>query len=703
VDEFTMASTPISSDRSLCPREDDASSLSGGDNRHTTPRTEETEIVVDELDDENERDDDECANDRDETSNETRGGATAASAAGVAPVASIYSRVSAAVLTPRFLNAVLHLLCILLYLIPILQYGDHRKPVLDEPHVTSPDNRDVNDPNTTLATIFTNDYWGRPMNSPSSHKSWRPLTVLSFRWLKGGAVLRDLTSHRIVNVLAHAAAAELVGILGSIFALDSYRANVDVIDDAMVVKLLAKAAFALHPTHVEVINAANRPHLLAVLCSVTLCDPRAPTWVFLAALTSGYLVAETFLFQVVPAAVTAACIVYLRTYHGPSQVRRRPKRFVVQILAVVPWFRVCILGGSAVAYYGFRYYRDWLSIPDGLIRPAENPFYGLRGWHRARNYLYVVAVHVAKAWDADFVGFSHEYGYECIPEINDWMDPRLRVPAAIFAGYAIVFLYLCIKQRRQSVLSLPFILFVFHLSWMITLFPISGIVKVGTFIADRIVVASTVSTSVLAGIVAARWIAPGLVHRRKNRPPQSYYRLYSLLVVAGFMWRRINMRTKDWMDPKSLLESSFKTCPRFAKAHLEASKIYSGLYPEFLNLTHSRWHLERAEAIDPEFCDVHQQFAHVAIQEGKMLEFEDRLCRALLCQFTLGGSMPLWNRYWTMALNAQVQPPHVVREARERYQRYTEVLNRAIVVAKEEDEQLVAKSASPLVGWKPAL
>jgi hypothetical protein len=270
-------------------------------------------------------------------------------------------------------------------------------------------------------------------------------------------------------------------------------------------------------------------------------------------------------------------------------------------------------------------------------------------------------------------------------------------------GYAGVFLYLCYKQRRQSVLSVPFALFVFHLSWLFTLFPISGVVKVGTFVADRIVVASTVSTSVVAGIVAARWISPGLARRRSSKKiPPSYYRLLALLVVAGFMWRRIHLRTKDWMDPKALLESSFKTCPRFAKAHLEASKIYSGLYPEFLNLTHSRWHLEQAEAIDPGFCDVHQQFAHVAIQEGRTGEFEERLSRALLCQFTLGGSLPLWNRYWTMALNAQAQPPRAVREARERYQRYTEVLNRAIAEAQEESggEQGSAKSASPLVGWK---
>jgi hypothetical protein len=312
-----------------------------------------------------------------------------------------------------------------------------------------------------------------------------------------------------------------------------------------------------------------------------------------------------------------------------------------------------------------------------------------------------VAIHVAKAWDVDFIGFSHEYGYECIRRINDWRDCRLLIPFAMFVGYTTVFLFLCIKQRRQSVLSVPLILLLFHASWMVTLFPISGILKVGTFIADRIVVASTVSTSALGGIVAARWIAPSLLHWRRKRQ-WSYNRLYALLVVAVFMWKRIHRRTVDWMDPKTLLESSFDTCPRFAKAHLEISKIYSGLYPELLNLTRSRWHLEQVESIDPDFCDVHQQFAHVAIQENSLLEFEERLSRALMCQFTLGGSMPLWNRYWKVALNPQAQPPQLVHEARKRYERYMEVLNQAIAdAAKQEKDEQLAKSASPLVRWKP--
>lgn len=48
----------------------------------------------------------------------------------------------------------------------------------DIPAVVS--NSDVNGGNNVFR-VFTNDFWGTPMSDPNSHKSYRPLTTLSFR------------------------------------------------------------------------------------------------------------------------------------------------------------------------------------------------------------------------------------------------------------------------------------------------------------------------------------------------------------------------------------------------------------------------------------------------------------------------------------------------------------------------------------------
>jgi len=598
----------------------------------------------------------------------------------------------------RFLRSayfgLLHVFCLSLYLLPILTPSEYNNgtPVLDELHIMSSDNHDING-ESSIRTIFQNDYWGRPLNSPSSHKSWRPLTVFSFRYLKGGTLLKDLTCHRLLNVITHACVAELVGIL-AVQLVPSHA-------DPLLLRVLAKLLWVLHPTHVEVTaNAANRPHLLAVLCSVVLSDPNLPlSSVYLLTLLTGFLSSETFLFQIVPATVTLSAIVYLQLYHGPHQIRQRGSLWkqVATILAtVLPRLLLSLLG--AVAYYGGRYYFDTLSIPDGLIRPAENPFYSLKGWDRVRNYAYILSIHIAKAWDLDFVGFSHEYRHECIRKIESWRDARLIIPMGIATGYLTVLLFLLLKQRRRTVLSIGLVLYLVHLSWMVTLFPISGIVKVGTFIADRIVVASTVSTCILVANAASSWVLVYPKYKQQRRQ-----KLFVLGLLGALMWRRIYQRSVEWMDSYPLLESSLRTCPRFAKGHLELSKVYSGLYPSRFNLTQSRYHLEQVEAIDPDYCDVHQQFALVAIQEHGYTEFEERVTKALLCQYTISGSTELWKGYWNMALDSSQNPPDVVQAAEKRYNKYMSILGEAIAAEAERNEERQHKSSSPFVGWDQEL
>ncbi len=36
-------------------------------------------------------------------------------------------------------------------------------------------------PETPVSEVFVHDYWGRPLTDPRSHKSYRPLTTLTFR------------------------------------------------------------------------------------------------------------------------------------------------------------------------------------------------------------------------------------------------------------------------------------------------------------------------------------------------------------------------------------------------------------------------------------------------------------------------------------------------------------------------------------------
>lgn len=619
----------------------------------------------------------------------------------------------------RLLQAAVHIFCIVMYVIPVLQPNEFGGPTLDEIHIMSRDHKDIHDPSTSWMTIFSNDYWGRPMNAENSHKSWRPLTILSFRYLKSMGNFsvgstntttftsqQQLTTHRIVNVLTHAAAGEIVGILATqLFSTSS----------PWMLQLLVKILFCLHPTHVEVTaNAANRNHILAVLCSTILSFPSpttvssknktdvtTPIWLFLPTLLAGFLASETFLFQIPAVMVTMVAIAHnnnnKRGQRHNSQSNYPPNDSLVlsdYLKAVLSqWPRLLLLCSSIGIYYGGRAYFDTLDIPEGLIRPAENPFYHFKGLHRVRNYLYVISLHLYKSWwilpiIKNPLGFSHEYGYECIPAIDDWYENRMvsvYVMAAILMvslAMAVVFLF---SRRRHA--GTLFGMIAVHWAWMLTLFPISGLLKVGTFVSDRIVVASTVSVSWILGIGLYEFVTKWLV-KLPFRPLQG--------VVLGWWlmtsYMTIHHRTLDWMDSISLLNSSLETCPRFAKAHMEVSKIHSGLYPSLLNLTKSRYHLELAREIDPDLCDVHQQFAHVSIQEGRYREYEEELTQAVLCPFSMGGALPMWQKYWQIAL--QSAPPGTPQrdEVEERQAYYMQVIQDAVQKAQaKEAEEKAAK------------
>ena len=107
------------------------------------------------------------------------------------------------------------------------------------------DNNNIDDSSWDILTrIFENDYWGHNMNELSSHKFYRPITVLFFRYGRGiGRALgwSDLYTHRILNIVLHGALVQMVGILGV--------------------------------RHVEIVmNAANRAYLLGLVLSVWELD-----------------------------------------------------------------------------------------------------------------------------------------------------------------------------------------------------------------------------------------------------------------------------------------------------------------------------------------------------------------------------------------------------------------------------------------------
>jgi len=550
-----------------------------------------------------------------------------------------------------------YLVTIGIYLIPMMETESKTESVCDELHL-SEENDDISG-KTAVEELFVNDYWGRNMYAPNSHKSWRPLSVLTLRYGYISIVdnIKTVSQHRIINVLVHAALSEMISIVALLLFPNSSKGPL---------KILVTLFFALHPCHVEVVaNAANRPHLLALLFNIMCVDPRVNIIFFILSLCCGLLCCETAIFQYPAILVTMTVIYY----------RRDGKRNFMDCTQYLIW-RYFIVIFFGVFYLLSRWLLDSLEIPKGLIRPAENPFYHLSGFRRIINYSVILSIHFLKSLAFfDPIGRSHEYGFNCIPEIVAFNDKRLLWPVISFLSVTISGLIFFMKSLDY------FLLWTVAISWYISLYPIAGFTRVGTFVADRICMASTVPFAIFAGFFASNIKLKPLT---KNNMIISFMVSFSIFTLG----QTVCNRTLDWMTNLSLFESALKVCPESAKSHLEISKIFSGLYPEKLNLTLARSHLEKAELIDPTFCDVNQQVALILFQENKYLEFEDRLTKAVLCEFTTHWGLKTFHEYWDAVIREK-DPMFGGKRAIKRRVKHVEHIRKTVEILREEEDESV--------------
>ena len=116
-------------------------------------------------------------------------------------------------------------------------------------------NKDIEtDGDRTIFDLFWNDFWGGSMSRIQSHKSYRPLTVLSYRYLNYWLWGRAPYTYHLVNVLLHSAVSVCVYSLSCLLLRDRLSS------------LFAALLFSVHPVHTEVVaNTVGRAEILSAL------------------------------------------------------------------------------------------------------------------------------------------------------------------------------------------------------------------------------------------------------------------------------------------------------------------------------------------------------------------------------------------------------------------------------------------------------
>ncbi|XP_060530397.1 protein O-mannosyl-transferase Tmtc3-like [Cylas formicarius] len=101
------------------------------------------------------------------------------------------------------------------------------------------ENRDLR-PHTPAVNLFFNDFWGTPMHKEQSHKSYRPLCVLTFRLNYLFGQLEPMGYH-LVNMLLHSVVCLMYFRMCSMFLPE-------------LSSFVAAMLFAVHPVHTEAVT-----------------------------------------------------------------------------------------------------------------------------------------------------------------------------------------------------------------------------------------------------------------------------------------------------------------------------------------------------------------------------------------------------------------------------------------------------------------
>ena len=106
-----------------------------------------------------------------------------------------------------------------------------------------------------IRSVFSNDFWGTPIHSPQSHKSYRPLTVLTF---KLNHYLHEFSPHgyHILNIIIHFINSLLLFLISYFY----------IFSDNFLLSLCSACLFATHPIHTEAVaGVVGRAELLACM------------------------------------------------------------------------------------------------------------------------------------------------------------------------------------------------------------------------------------------------------------------------------------------------------------------------------------------------------------------------------------------------------------------------------------------------------
>jgi tetratricopeptide (TPR) repeat protein len=463
--------------------------------------------------------------------------------------------------------------------------------VLDD-HQAIVTNKDVL-PETPISEVFVHDYWGANITHVLSHKSYRPLTILSFRlnFLLHGF---HTVGYHAVNILLHALTSVLLHRL-LLMITEPFRSK-----HLTSAVFLASLWFAVHPVHTEAVaNLAGRAEMLSGLfyilslmfywsasttttttttsssssSKIKIVTQKKSLWSiitkYLCSFVCGILscLSKEIGFTLPP--VLSALDVLLISQRKRTVVRIVVLIFITFGLIAARWYLVG-------ATQEMLHHRFWI---DNRVLVAEPTF------ARILTILYLHALNAyLLLWP---MSLCCDYGFDCIPFVKSLIDIRNLASLTLYLSLVITTLYCLLVLWKGRDSNRFERLTLFGLSWLVISFlPASHLLlPVGFVIAERVLYTPSMGLTVILVVVLTVLI---------RRYPHATL-IFIFLLLALYSARTIQ-RNDDWQTDLKLWASAVSVCPRSAKVRYT--------YAEYL-LRHGRYeeaipHSKASIEIDPD-------------------------------------------------------------------------------------------------------
>ncbi|KAH9509797.1 Protein O-mannosyl-transferase tmtc4, partial [Bulinus truncatus] len=491
-------------------------------------------------------------------------------------------------------------------------------------------------PTTPLWNLLKNDFWGRKLGN-LSHKSYRPLTVLTFRWNFWAAGGLYPTGFHVVNILLHGA------VCVALLPVFSIIVSADGTHSLHPLSLMCSLLFAVHPVHTEsVAGVVGRADLLCALFFILsfLAYVKGSTtysyyrpecfssgWVFLAVFLSAFatfskeqgitVIGLCSAFDILVVCDLRSIFLFGAMTKCSGQADEIKNRIALKknSKGIYDWLvsfikRQLILFVSAALLLIIRWRIMGSSAP--IFQVHDNPHSFVNGTiFRVLNYNYLYAINAWLLLCPQWLCFDWSMG--CVPTIESLDDLRL-LSVVTFWLVLFILAWKCLfgeneRTKRSLALSIALIIVPF--------LPATNIFfRVGFVVAERVLYLPSVGFCLLVGLGLQQLTARGKLK-------YVFYVGFFLLLSVFFI--RSVQRSNEWRKGWWLFKAGEKICPLNAKVHYNIAKL-SGDAGD-VNLAVERYEL--AIKLNPVYDQAMNNLGNIYKDQNRLAEAEELLDKAV--------------------------------------------------------------------------